>query len=189
MAAARGVKSTRVCIIIDPINHPSSLVITTAARAVTTTTSTSIVYSSSTSTAASIDHCEVLIRCQFVGVLCRCRFRLEPLFSQYYCSAFSSVPVALLLLHHLHHHHPSASTALSATGVARNPNHNRRRLLLPPGNRRRRTAYLKEHPEHAKSLISLGIGDTTQPIPPHILSGLGPKARSALGVQKPTVGT
>ena len=37
---------------------------------------------------------------------------------------------------------------------------------------RRRTAYLKEHPEMDGKIISLGIGDTTQPIPPHILSGL-----------------
>ncbi|KAG7352293.1 pyridoxal phosphate-dependent transferase [Nitzschia inconspicua] len=37
---------------------------------------------------------------------------------------------------------------------------------------RRRNAYVQEHPEMADRIISLGIGDTTQPIPPHILSGL-----------------
>jgi LL-diaminopimelate aminotransferase len=37
---------------------------------------------------------------------------------------------------------------------------------------RRRNAYLEENPEMADRIISLGIGDTTQPIPPHILSGL-----------------
>jgi LL-diaminopimelate aminotransferase len=37
---------------------------------------------------------------------------------------------------------------------------------------RRRNAYLAENPEMADRIISLGIGDTTQPIPPHILSGL-----------------
>jgi len=37
---------------------------------------------------------------------------------------------------------------------------------------RRRNAYLEENPEMADKLISLGIGDTTQPIPPHILNGL-----------------
>lgn len=37
---------------------------------------------------------------------------------------------------------------------------------------RRRTAYLEENPEMASRLISLGIGDTTKPIPPHILNGL-----------------
>lgn len=37
---------------------------------------------------------------------------------------------------------------------------------------RRRTAYVAENPEMADRIISLGIGDTTQPIPSHILSGL-----------------
>eukprot|EP00980_Cylindrotheca_fusiformis_P029052 scaffold22702_cov149-Cylindrotheca_fusiformis.AAC.7 len=37
---------------------------------------------------------------------------------------------------------------------------------------RRRSAYLKENPEMIDKIISLGIGDTTQPIPPHILNGL-----------------
>ena len=37
---------------------------------------------------------------------------------------------------------------------------------------RRRTAYLEQNPEMASRIISLGIGDTTQPIPEHILSGL-----------------
>lgn len=35
---------------------------------------------------------------------------------------------------------------------------------------RRRSAFLEANPE--AKIISLGIGDTTQPIPPHILSGL-----------------
>mmetsp|Transcript_32343 Transcript_32343/g.78643 ORF Transcript_32343/g.78643 Transcript_32343/m.78643 type:complete len:444 (-) Transcript_32343:23-1354(-) len=37
---------------------------------------------------------------------------------------------------------------------------------------RRRNAYLEENPEMADKIISLGIGDTTKPIPEHILSGL-----------------
>eukprot|EP00529_Nitzschia_sp_RCC80_P023432 CAMPEP_0113482836 /NCGR_PEP_ID=MMETSP0014_2-20120614/23125_1 /TAXON_ID=2857 /ORGANISM="Nitzschia sp." /LENGTH=458 /DNA_ID=CAMNT_0000376367 /DNA_START=6 /DNA_END=1382 /DNA_ORIENTATION=- /assembly_acc=CAM_ASM_000159 len=37
---------------------------------------------------------------------------------------------------------------------------------------RRRNAYLEENPDMADRIISLGIGDTTQPIPPHILNGL-----------------
>lgn len=37
---------------------------------------------------------------------------------------------------------------------------------------RRRNAYIAENPEMASKIISLGIGDTTQPIPPHILNGL-----------------
>jgi LL-diaminopimelate aminotransferase len=75
---------------------------------------------------------------------------------------------------------PSAST----TGVARNPNFAKLAGgYLFPEIGRRRTAYLAEHPEHAKSLISLGIGDTTQPIPPHILAGLV-KGAERLGVKE-----
>jgi LL-diaminopimelate aminotransferase len=37
---------------------------------------------------------------------------------------------------------------------------------------RRRTAYLEANPDMKSRIISLGIGDTTQPIPDHILSGL-----------------
>jgi hypothetical protein len=37
---------------------------------------------------------------------------------------------------------------------------------------RRRNAYIAENPDMAGKIISLGIGDTTQPIPPHILNGL-----------------
>jgi LL-diaminopimelate aminotransferase len=67
----------------------------------------------------------------------------------------------------------TSTSALSATGVQRNPNFAKLAGgYLFPEIGRRRTAYLEEHPEHAASLISLGIGDTTQPIPPHILSGL-----------------
>jgi LL-diaminopimelate aminotransferase len=67
----------------------------------------------------------------------------------------------------------STSTSLAATGVQRNPNFAKLAGgYLFPEIGRRRTAYLEEHPEHASTLISLGIGDTTQPIPPHILSGL-----------------
>jgi len=37
---------------------------------------------------------------------------------------------------------------------------------------RRRNAYLEKNPEMSSKIISLGIGDTTRPIPPHILNGL-----------------
>jgi LL-diaminopimelate aminotransferase len=47
---------------------------------------------------------------------------------------------------------------------------------------RRRTKYLEENPDMADKLISLGIGDTTQPIPDHILGGLVSGA-SALGTK------
>lgn len=71
---------------------------------------------------------------------------------------------------------PSASKAPSAlhmTGVDRNPNFAKLAGgYLFPEIGRRRTAYLEENPEMADRLISLGIGDTTMPIPDHILSGL-----------------
>lgn len=72
---------------------------------------------------------------------------------------------------------PSSSTQLystaTKTGVARNPNF--AKLVggyLFPEIARRRNQYLEENPEMADRIISLGIGDTTQPIPPHILKGL-----------------
>jgi len=66
-----------------------------------------------------------------------------------------------------------SSTQLYSSGVARNPNF--AKLVggyLFPEIGRRRTQYLEENPEMADRIISLGIGDTTQPIPPHILKGL-----------------
>lgn len=69
---------------------------------------------------------------------------------------------------------PRVETSLNAnTGVARNPNFEK--LIggyLFPEIARRRNAYVADHPEMASRIISLGIGDTTMPIPPHILSGL-----------------
>lgn len=65
-----------------------------------------------------------------------------------------------------------SSTALFA-GVARNPNFAKLSGgYLFPEIGRRRTAYVEENPEMKDRIISLGIGDTTQPIPEHILSGL-----------------
>ena len=65
------------------------------------------------------------------------------------------------------------ATALSMSGVERNPNFAKLKGgYLFPEIGRRRTAYLSENPDMADRLISLGIGDTTQPIPEHILSGL-----------------
>jgi LL-diaminopimelate aminotransferase len=66
----------------------------------------------------------------------------------------------------------ATSTALFS-GVQRNENFAKLQGgYLFPEIGRRRTAYLEEHPEMADRIISLGIGDTTQPIPPHILGGL-----------------
>ena len=53
---------------------------------------------------------------------------------------------------------------------------------------RRRNAYLEENPEMADKIISLGIGDTTQPIPTHILNGLVEGAKK-LGVKETYSGT
>ena len=66
----------------------------------------------------------------------------------------------------------STTTALYA-GVERNPNFAKLAGgYLFPEIGRRRTAYLEENPEMKDRIISLGIGDTTQPIPEHILGGL-----------------
>jgi len=67
----------------------------------------------------------------------------------------------------------TSSTSLNMSGVARNANFAKLAGgYLFPEIGRRRTAYLEENPEMADKLISLGIGDTTMPIPKHILSGL-----------------
>jgi len=59
------------------------------------------------------------------------------------------------------------------SGVSRNPNFARLEGgYLFPEIGRRRNQYLEKNPEMADRIISLGIGDTTQPIPSHILSGL-----------------
>eukprot|EP00903_Cladosiphon_okamuranus_P005428 g5414.t1 len=58
------------------------------------------------------------------------------------------------------------------TGVKRNENFAKLKAgYLFPGIAKRRNAYLEANPD-CRPIISLGIGDTTQPIPPHILSGL-----------------
>jgi LL-diaminopimelate aminotransferase len=77
-----------------------------------------------------------------------------------------------------------SSSALSMSKVERNPNF--AKLIggyLFPEIGRRRNAYIEENPEMASRIISLGIGDTTQPIPEHILSGLVNSA-SKLGTKE-----
>lgn len=67
----------------------------------------------------------------------------------------------------------SSSSSLNMSGVERNPNF--AKLIggyLFPEIGRRRAAYIEKNPEMASRIISLGIGDTTMPIPKHILSGL-----------------
>ena len=59
----------------------------------------------------------------------------------------------------------------TTSGVVRNENFGKLQAgYLFPEIARRRNAYLAKNPD--AKLISLGIGDTTQPIPQHILSGL-----------------
>jgi len=63
-------------------------------------------------------------------------------------------------------------TALRMTGVERNPNFEKLQAgYLFPEIGRRRNEYLAANPD-GRELISLGIGDTTQPIPSAILEGL-----------------
>ncbi len=71
---------------------------------------------------------------------------------------------------------------VSATAVPRNENMAKLQAgYLFPEIARRRAAYLAEHPE--ADIISLGVGDTTMPIPEHITSGLANGA-SKLGTEK-----
>merc|ERR1719238_643919 len=61
--------------------------------------------------------------------------------------------------------------AAQMTTVGRNPNMGKLQAgYLFPEIGRRRNAFLEKNPD--ANIISLGIGDTTMPVPPHILSGL-----------------
>ena len=67
----------------------------------------------------------------------------------------------------------TTSSSLSMSGVERNPNFAKLAGgYLFPEIGRRRSAYIEANPDMADRIISLGIGDTTMPIPEHILSGL-----------------
>jgi len=80
---------------------------------------------------------------------------------------FLSVLVVSLLIYKLVDVHAMTFT----TNVARNANFAKLQAgYLFPEIARRRNAYLSKNPD--AKIISLGIGDTTQPIPKHILSGL-----------------
>mmetsp|Transcript_7543 Transcript_7543/g.11983 ORF Transcript_7543/g.11983 Transcript_7543/m.11983 type:complete len:409 (+) Transcript_7543:25-1251(+) len=71
---------------------------------------------------------------------------------------------------------------MMVTQVARNENFAKLQAgYLFPEIARRRNAYLAENPD--AQIISLGIGDTTQPIPEHILGGLVGSA-SKLGTKE-----
>lgn len=70
------------------------------------------------------------------------------------------------------------------SGVTRNPNFAKLAGgYLFPEIGRRRNAYLAANPDMASRIISLGIGDTTLPIPEHILGGLVTSA-SKLGTKE-----
>lgn len=65
------------------------------------------------------------------------------------------------------------SSSLHMSGVERNTNFGKLASgYLFPEIGRRRNEYVAANPDMADRIISLGIGDTTQPIPEHILSGL-----------------
>ena len=67
----------------------------------------------------------------------------------------------------------SDETTSSLHMVQRNPNFAKLAGgYLFPEIGRRRSAYVEENPDMASRIISLGIGDTTEPIPEHILTGL-----------------
>mmetsp|Transcript_17548 Transcript_17548/g.25974 ORF Transcript_17548/g.25974 Transcript_17548/m.25974 type:complete len:450 (+) Transcript_17548:85-1434(+) len=67
----------------------------------------------------------------------------------------------------------SKNSALAMSGVDRNANFAKLAGgYLFPEIGRRRNAYIEANPDMADRIISLGIGDTTEPIPEHILSGL-----------------
>lgn len=68
---------------------------------------------------------------------------------------------------------PSSTTTALFAGVARNPNFAKLAGgYLFPEIGRRRNEYIAQNPDLADRIISLGIGDTTLPIPEHILGGL-----------------
>ena len=65
------------------------------------------------------------------------------------------------------------AASAGALNVVRNKNFGKLQGgYLFPEIGRRRTAFAEKNPELAEKIISLGIGDTTKPIPEHILSGL-----------------
>ncbi|CAM9373124.1 unnamed protein product [Chrysoparadoxa australica] len=83
---------------------------------------------------------------------------------------FTGVPLAPATKHVAQH--ALRMEAEGTTGVKRNENFGKLKAgYLFPEIGKRRNAYLAANPD-GRDIISLGIGDTTQPIPPHILSGL-----------------
>jgi hypothetical protein len=79
----------------------------------------------------------------------------------------STAALPYLITHTYTHKHTHAATATTAA-LANAPS---QAGYLFPEIGRRRNAYLAANPD-GRAIISLGIGDTTQPIPEHILGGL-----------------
>merc|ERR1719454_796298 len=77
----------------------------------------------------------------------------------------------------------SRAGGVTMSSVARNPNIGKLQAgYLFPEIGRRRNAYLEANPD-AQPIISLGIGDTTLPVPDHILGGLK-RGAAALGTKE-----
>merc|ERR1719331_1726230 len=75
------------------------------------------------------------------------------------------------------------ASSVTMSSVTRNPNMGKLQAgYLFPEIGRRRNAYLEANP-NAQPIISLGIGDTTMPVPSHILAGLTEGA-SRLGTKE-----
>merc|ERR1719213_1228791 len=75
------------------------------------------------------------------------------------------------------------SVSVAMSSVTRNANMGKLQSgYLFPEIGRRRNAFLEANPD-TQPIISLGIGDTTMPVPPHILKGLTDGA-SKLGMKE-----
>jgi hypothetical protein len=93
------------------------------------------------------------------------------MYSQFLCLLVAVAVVQGLLQQPAGQSTRAGKMGLQMSGVERNENFGKLQAgYLFPEIGRRRNAYLEANPD--AKLISLGIGDTTQPIPKHILSGL-----------------
>jgi LL-diaminopimelate aminotransferase len=89
------------------------------------------------------------------------------------CCVLAITPLVGAFVTPANHQHLSAWTSSLNAGVERNENFGKLAGgYLFPEIGRIRNAYLEANPEMGDRLISLGIGDTTRPIPAHILNGL-----------------
>merc|ERR1719331_3121275 len=83
----------------------------------------------------------------------------------------SALSLAAFLTSPLQHGAVRPAPSITMSSVARNANMGKLQAgYLFPEIGKRRNAYLEKNPD--AKIISLGIGDTTQPVPDHILAGL-----------------